>query len=151
MWSQFPFVSSISYRTVSEISPFYIKIANWQFFSKFRTHDLEVLSPNYEKALLLSIGNIAAKFEDATTPCIYAPDNKVRSPPAHPPPQAITITQAGCGLKRMMEIGSNWFLTYSQVGLTKSIWHFLLAFTFWPNQLESVSNKFVNSVNVLAN
>ena len=39
-------------------------------FSTFRTHDLEVLSPNYENALLLSIDNIASKFEDAT-PCSY--------------------------------------------------------------------------------
>ena len=38
--------------------------------NKFRTHDLKVLSPNYAKALLLSIGNTAAKFEDAT-PCSY--------------------------------------------------------------------------------
>ena len=34
------------------------------------THDLEILSPNDEKAPLLSIANIAAKFEDAT-PCSY--------------------------------------------------------------------------------
>ena len=34
-------------------------------FSKFWTHDHEVLSHYYEKAPLLSIDNIAAKFEDA--------------------------------------------------------------------------------------
>ena len=38
------------------------------FFSKFQTHDLEWLSSNYEKALLLRIGNFAAKF---ATPCSY--------------------------------------------------------------------------------
>ena len=37
---------------------------------KIWTHDLEVLSPNYEKVPLLSIDNIAAKFEDATH-CSY--------------------------------------------------------------------------------
>ena len=41
-------------------------MAKLAFFSKFRTHDLEVLSPNYEKAPLLSKDNIAAKLEDAT-------------------------------------------------------------------------------------
>ena len=81
------------------------QIAKLAVFSKFRTHDLEVLSPNYEKALLLSIGNIAAKFEDAT-PCSYRDMLRTkkwdaRCPPTRPPPQAITITQApgGCGLK----------------------------------------------------
>ena len=39
-------------------------------FLNFWTHDLEILSPNYEKAPLLSIDNIAVKFEDAT-PCSY--------------------------------------------------------------------------------
>ena len=36
-----------------------------RFFSTFRTHELEVLSPNFEKAPL-RIDNIAGKFEDAT-------------------------------------------------------------------------------------
>ena len=35
-------------------------------FSKFKSHDLEVSSPNYEKAHILSMGNIAAKFKEAT-------------------------------------------------------------------------------------
>ena len=48
---------------------------NHLFFSKFLTHDLEVLSPNYEKAHLLSVGKIAGKFEEAP-PCSY------RHPPA---------------------------------------------------------------------
>ena len=52
--------------TVSEISTFYIKMA------KFQTHELEILSPNYEKASLLSIDNIAAKFEDVTDVSIYS-------------------------------------------------------------------------------
>ena len=55
--------------TVSEISTFYIKMAKSAIISKFRTHDLEILSPNYDKAPLLSIDNIAAKFEDATPCC----------------------------------------------------------------------------------
>ena len=55
--------------TVSEISPFYIKITKLAVFSKFWTHDLEGLSPYYEKAPLLSIENIAAKFVDATSCC----------------------------------------------------------------------------------
>ena len=41
-------------------------MAKLAIFSKFQTHDLEELSPNYEKAHLLSIDNIAAKFEEAT-------------------------------------------------------------------------------------
>ena len=49
---------------VTEICSRQKKIAKLAVFSKFRTHDLKVLSPNYEKTLLLSIGNIAAKFED---------------------------------------------------------------------------------------
>ena len=58
-------------------------------FSKFRTHYLEVLSPNYEKALLLSIDNIAAKFEDAT-PCSYRDMLRTKcETPARPLPQAI--------------------------------------------------------------
>ena len=63
---------------------------NRGFFPNFKTHDLEVLGPNYEKAHLLRIDNIAAKFEVAL-------DKIVRCPP----PQAITITQkpASCGLK----------------------------------------------------
>ena len=48
-----------------------LKMVKLAFFSKFRTHDLEVLSPNYEKAHLLIIGNIAAKFEEATS-CSYS-------------------------------------------------------------------------------
>ena len=56
--------------TVSEISTFHIKMPKLAISSKFRTHDLEILSPNYEKAHLLIIGNIAAKFEEAT-PCSY--------------------------------------------------------------------------------
>ena len=55
---------------VTERSSGQKQIAKLAVFSKFQTHDLEVLSPNYEKALLHSIGNIAAKFEDAT-PCSY--------------------------------------------------------------------------------
>ena len=47
---------------IGQIWPHYKIFKYWQFFSKLRTHDLEVLSHNYEKALL-SIGNIAAKFE----------------------------------------------------------------------------------------
>ena len=55
-------------------------MAKLAFFSKFITLDLEVLKPHYEKAPLLSIGNIAAKFEEAT-PCYrYAPDKIVRRP-----------------------------------------------------------------------
>ena len=38
-------------------------------FFKFRTHALEVLTNN-EKTHLLGIGNIAAKFEEAT-PCSH--------------------------------------------------------------------------------
>ena len=38
--------------------------------AKFRTHDLEIMNPYYEKAPLLSIDNIDAKFEDVT-PCNY--------------------------------------------------------------------------------
>ena len=152
-WSQI-FIRLALSLTVSEISPFYIKVAELAVFSKFqthdlevlspnyekalllsrdniaakfedatpcsyrdmlrtktnrqigsffkiRTHDLEVLSPNYEKALLLSIGNIAAKFEDAT-PCSYRDMLRAKKWDARrPPPQAITITQTpgGCGLK----------------------------------------------------
>ena len=55
---------------VSEIIIFYIKMVKLDDFSKFRTHDLEVLSPYYEKTSLLSIDNITAKFEDATS-CSY--------------------------------------------------------------------------------
>ena len=56
---------------VSEIIPFYITIAQLAvFLKKILTHYLEVLSPYYENAPLLSIDNIAAKFEDAT-PCSY--------------------------------------------------------------------------------
>ena len=54
---------TVSSSYLSEISPFYIKIAKLVVFSKFWTHDLEGLSPNYEKAPLLSIDNFAAKFE----------------------------------------------------------------------------------------
>ena len=35
-------------------------------FKNLKSHDLEELSSNYEKAHLLCIGNIAAKFEEAT-------------------------------------------------------------------------------------
>ena len=68
-WSQI-FIRFALSLTVSEISPFYIKIGILAVFSKFWTHDLEVLSPHYEKAPLFSIDNIAAKFEDCT-PCSY--------------------------------------------------------------------------------
>ena len=53
--------------------------------TKFWTHDLEVLSLNYETNLL-SIGNIAEKFEEAT-PCSnkrYAPEKIVSSRPLPP-------------------------------------------------------------------
>ena len=39
-------------------------------FSTFRTHGLDVLSPNFDKAPLIRIDNIAGKFEDATA-CSY--------------------------------------------------------------------------------
>ena len=42
---------------------------NIGFCLKFRTHYFEVLH-NYEKTHLVSIGNIAAKFEEST-PCSY--------------------------------------------------------------------------------
>ena len=45
--------------------------------------NFEPMTPNYEKAFLLSIGNIAAKFEEAT-PCSYRDvptTKKVRRPP----------------------------------------------------------------------
>ena len=76
-WSQISIRFALSL-TISKISPFNIKIAELAVFSKFRTDDLEVLSPNYGKAPLLSIDNITAKFEDAT-PCTqrYASDKKV--------------------------------------------------------------------------
>ena len=35
-------------------------------FQDLKSHDLEELSSNYEKAHLLRKGNIAAKFEEAT-------------------------------------------------------------------------------------
>ena len=65
--SQISFRFALSF-TVSEISTFYIKMAKLAFFSKFRTHDLKVLSPNYEKAHQLNIGKIAAKFENKLHP-----------------------------------------------------------------------------------
>ena len=39
---------------------------NAQNCSRLQTHDLEVLSPNYDVAQLLCIGNIDAKFEEPT-------------------------------------------------------------------------------------
>ena len=71
--------------TVSEISPFYLKIKKLAVFSKFWTHDLKVLSLYYEKALLLHIGNIAAKLEDAT-PCSYRDMLRTKQWDARPPP-----------------------------------------------------------------
>ena len=98
MWCQI-FIRFTLSLTVSEISPFNIKIAKLAFFSKFRTHDLEVLSPDYEKALL-HIRNIAVKFENAK-PWSYRDMLRTKKWDARPPPQALTITQtpAGCGLK----------------------------------------------------
>ena len=43
---------------------------NFGFRSIKILHDLGILSLNYEKAHLICIGNIAAKFEEAT-PCSY--------------------------------------------------------------------------------
>ena len=65
--------------------------------STFQTHDLEVLSTNYDKAPLLSIDNIAGKFE-MLHPIVT---ENSEHPASCPPPQAITITQkhAGCRLK----------------------------------------------------
>ena len=57
-------------------------------FAKFQTHNLEVLSPNYEKAHLLSIGYITAKFEEAT-PCSYRD-------------MLPTLAAAGCVLKKII-------------------------------------------------
>ena len=59
---------SISYRFKAK--QFLHKNGKIAIFTKFRTHDLKVFSPNYEKSHMLtelSIGKIA-KFEDAS-PC----------------------------------------------------------------------------------
>ena len=59
-------------------------MAKLAIFLKFRSNDLQVLSPYYEKLhlLMISIGNIATKFEEATS-CSYrdTPDKIVRRAP----------------------------------------------------------------------
>ena len=68
------------------------KWKNWQFFSTFQTHDLEVLSPNYEKAMY-SADNIAGKFEMLHPIVTEICSGQNSEPPAAcQPPQAITIT-----------------------------------------------------------
>ena len=75
------------------------------FSKNFEPMTLKYWTPNYEKAHLLSIGNIAAKLEDAT-PCIHRADKIGRRPPAkghnHNP-------NVGCGLMKIviMKLESN--------------------------------------------